>query len=119
MPVANTNFVKREIITVPRGSTKNLQFVFIDEPDLRDADIKLIVIESFSNPRILFQKGVNHSLTQELNRGIFFITIEPQDTINLEAFTYFYDLVITFPDGRKFNPVRGEFIITESGIDEL
>lgn len=119
MPSSNSNLSKRVIITAPRGTTKNIQFVFTDSPDLRNADIKFIVIKSFLEPQILFQKTYNPNLTTELDKGIFTITIEPQDTINLESLTYFYDLIITFTDGTIKNPVRGEFIVTETGVDNL
>jgi hypothetical protein len=112
---ASTNLVFREIITVPRGTTKRLEFVFIDKPDLSNADIKFIVIDNFNDKNVIINKSIDYDSdsVSQLNEGIFFITIEPQDTQNLKPFTYYY-FVRIIRGNEILEPIKGEFIVTET-----
>lgn len=81
-------------ITLTRGDTAVLKLDIIDEQgipyDVTDSDVVIFTLKrSVLDKAVVFQKSMVDGK----------ITIQPQDTANLEYGQYFYDVELTKEDG--------------------
>lgn len=85
---------QNNIITMTRGDTAVLKLDIIDEQgipyDVTDSDVVIFTLKrSVLDKAVVFQKSMVDGK----------ITIQPQDTANLEYGQYFYDVELTKEDG--------------------
>lgn len=97
-------------IDIGQGTTKRVNFVFDDLPDLTSAVITLSVKKHSTDKAIVLEKQPDINLSPDLEGGKFIIKFNPEDTEQLSPRTYIYELSIVQPDtGEVLKPLIGDF----------
>lgn len=96
-------------IDLAQGTTKRVNFIFEDLPDLSAAIITLTVKRHFTDQKIVISKQPDINLSPELENGKFTIKFDPVDTEQLTPRSYVYELEIVFPNGDVVKPILGDF----------
>ena len=101
-------------IDVTQASYREVKIVFSDKPDLSTANILLIVKPYANFNEVLFTKQPNYDLSR-LSEGIVFFTFDPQELLNYEPMTYYYEIHVEV-DSESYIPLRGDFIVWGSHV---
>ena len=102
-----------------KGDTKKLKVTLKDPADapidLTGAIVRFTIREDRDEPddtTALITKVSPASLDViDAVNGIFVITVDPLDTVDVETQRYYYDIQVTFPSGDVRTPVQGNWVI--------
>jgi len=100
-------------LKIIKGSTKRFKFAFEDQADLSTAQQITLTIKpdvTADDDEIIIQKEYDEELS-DLANGIICFKFLPEDTRELEAESYLYDVQITFDSETVYIPAVGMFII--------
>lgn len=113
-------------VTVYRGSSKTLKLTVTDSDgdavDLTGARIVLSAKKDISDRDPVIQKdsqGVGEVEVTSPREGKAEIYLIPEDTQNLDACTYVFDVWVVLASGERYPVIRSSELVVESGVTVL
>lgn len=121
LTVARSNFrYEDEYITMTRGDTLSFGIELFDGEGNPFTDtftgMYFSCKKSFNDQKVTFQKSLGDGISN-VGDGQYVVRVAPEDTVNLEAGKYFYDLQLEV-NGDVYTPIKGVLEIDREVTNE-
>ena len=100
-------------IDIAKGTSKDITVLCKDEPDLTDAVATITVKQHIVDEVCVLVRNFDITKSTSLETGELIFTFTPEDTLNLTARTYTYELKVV-SQGVTVIPLIGDFNIFDT-----